>query len=385
MVPRLLDLCARDGRGVYFFGSDEATLAQARQIAEERYPGLRVVGYESPPMGAVVEWDNEAICRRMRESGAHLLLACLGCPKQERWIHAHHRECGIPLSIGVGASLDFITGKQRRAPRWMQRTGLEWLWRLSGNPQRLVARYWADLNFLIRGAAAEWWLRRRRERVVPQAPVTPASPAGAAAGIERLRWSGSLTRESVEAAPFPARPEGDTLLDLSGVSFMDSAGLGRMAGLIRTVREAGGRMVVCGRSDFAQRAMEQAHFDDLVAVEPNEAQACEWLAKQGASGRVERGGETVRVAFQGSLDAVDLTVRQRILFEAIEETAGDLVLDLSQVSFIDSRAVGMLIAVQKRLSGEDRQLWLESPNEAVRRVIALLKLETVLKLRPRAA
>ena len=118
MVPKLLEICGREGHSVYFFGSDLATLEEAKVIVEERYPGLKVAGIDSPAIGAVVEWDNDALCERMRASGAQLLLVCLGCPKQERWIFAHHRETGIPLSIGVGASLDFITGKQKRAPRW---------------------------------------------------------------------------------------------------------------------------------------------------------------------------------------------------------------------------------------------------------------------------
>ena len=123
MAPRLLEICAHLKYSVYFFGSDLKTLEAAKEIVEERYPGLHVAGLDSPPVGAVIEWDNEALCEKMRASGARLLLVCLGCPKQERWIFANYHKTGIPLSIGVGASLDFITGKQKRAPRWMQKTG----------------------------------------------------------------------------------------------------------------------------------------------------------------------------------------------------------------------------------------------------------------------
>ena len=160
LVPRLLDICGNDGCPVYFFGSDRATLLEAKDIVEVRYPGLKVVGIDSPPHGAVIEWDNEALCAKMRASGARLLLVCLGCPKQERWICAHHHETGIPLSIGVGASLDFITGKQVRAPRWMQKSGLEWFWRMSGSPARLVARYYKDFLFLVHAG----WSQARTQR-----------------------------------------------------------------------------------------------------------------------------------------------------------------------------------------------------------------------------
>ena len=178
MVPKLLEICGQEKHAVYFFGSDLATLEEAKVIVEARYPGLKVVGMESPPMGAVIEWDNEGLCERMRASGAKLLLACLGCPKQERWIFAHHREAGVPLSIGVGASLDFITGKQKRAPRWMQKTGMEWFWRMSSSPSRLVARYQKDFIFLVKAAFQQALSQRRRENIAERLHGNAPHPSG---------------------------------------------------------------------------------------------------------------------------------------------------------------------------------------------------------------
>ncbi|MGE9293389.1 MAG: WecB/TagA/CpsF family glycosyltransferase, partial [Puniceicoccales bacterium] len=130
LVPALLKLCADEGKRVYFFGSDHKTLAEVVAILGERMPDLNICGYESPPMGQIDEWDNFGILHRMRKNRADLLLLALGCPKQELWIHRYHEQCGAKLSIGIGASLDFISGKQVRAPRWMQKTGLEWMWRM---------------------------------------------------------------------------------------------------------------------------------------------------------------------------------------------------------------------------------------------------------------
>lgn len=383
MVPRLLEICGEEKHGVYFLGSDEKTLAEAKEIVEDRYPGLRVVGYESPPMGAVVEWDNEAMCERMRVSGAKLLLACLGCPKQERWIHAHHQDSGIALSIGVGASLDFITGKQKRAPKWMQKTGLEWFWRMSSNPKRMVGRYGADFVFLIKGAVSEWLLRRKREQV--EETPRPAPRPVESEGVMRLAWSGSLEKERVEGAPIPEKLDGPVMLDLGGVDFMDSAGLGRFAMLVRRVREDGGRMVICGISAFVRRAFDQAKLGGLVPVFDEETAALAKLREGGGGGKVSAGGGETRVSFEGALDATALTSTRSVLEDAVAGGSGDVVLDLERVEFIDSRAVGLLIAVKKQLTAQGRELWLENPDASVRQVIGLLKLDKVLAVREVAA
>ena len=117
MVPRLLERCAASGRSVYWFGSDAATLGLAAEVAKERYPGLKIAGFESPPIGEVDDWDHEGTAARIREASPDLLLVALGCPKQERWIARHYQDLGVPLSVGIGASLDFIAGKQVRAPQ----------------------------------------------------------------------------------------------------------------------------------------------------------------------------------------------------------------------------------------------------------------------------
>jgi UDP-N-acetyl-D-mannosaminuronic acid transferase (WecB/TagA/CpsF family) len=100
-------------------------------------------------VGQIHEWNNAEIVETIRAARPDLLLLALGFPKQEQWESAYHQKAGVPLSIGIGASLDFICGKQKRAPLWMQKTGLEWLFRLLTNPSRLTRRYYKDLVFLV--------------------------------------------------------------------------------------------------------------------------------------------------------------------------------------------------------------------------------------------
>lgn len=160
LTPALLQLCARNQLKVALFGSDDKTMQKLKTELPFKYAGLQLTEAIAPPVGNVSDWDNEDYTKKIRESGADLLLVALGCPKQEEWIEAWGRKTGVKLSIGIGASLDFIVGKQIRAPKWMQDSGLEWFWRMMSNPQRLAKRYAHDLLFFAKEMMS---LRIRRE------------------------------------------------------------------------------------------------------------------------------------------------------------------------------------------------------------------------------
>lgn len=162
MVPRMLETSAKEGFKVYFLGSDDETLAKSGKTAQERYPGLQIVGQHAPPFAHVHEWDNDQIVADINESGADLVLVAVGSPKQERWISAFHRKTKAKLTIGIGASLDFIAGSQVRAPRFVQRIGFEWLWRMLSDPKRLAKRYASNFPFLGKAALSQWRAYRRR-------------------------------------------------------------------------------------------------------------------------------------------------------------------------------------------------------------------------------
>ena len=390
MVPALLEKCAAEGHGVYFFGSDLKTLESAKEIAEERYPGLEICGCDAPPMGAVVEWDNEAICARMRASGARLLLVCLGCPKQERWIYSNYVECGIPLSIGVGASLDFITGKQKRAPMWMQKCGMEWFWRMASDPRRLALRYFKDFIFLFWAVLAEWRLSRGRAglnaEVKTSLSASNSPEETMMPNVTRLWWRGDLEREGVEGAGIPDVIEHPVLLDMSEVHFMDSAGLGRFARLVRCCREAGQQVLVVAPSSFVKRAFDHARFGSLAPQFASPSEALAYLAESAHTEQAndEVLGETT-VAFHHELDAMHLAEMDATLSAVVENTEGTVVLDLAHVNFIDSRAVGALVRTRKARVAKGGDLLLSRPTPAVKKLMSLLRLEHILPVRKEAA
>ncbi len=141
---------AMDGQlSMYFYGSTEDTIKALKEMLEEKYPGMDVRGYESPPFRELTEEEDNAVVDRINRSGADIVWVGLGAPKQEKWMAAHEGRIRS-LLLGVGAGFDFHAGTIKRAPVWVQRIGLEWLYRLIQDPKRLLKRYViTNIKFII--------------------------------------------------------------------------------------------------------------------------------------------------------------------------------------------------------------------------------------------
>ncbi len=135
---------------VGFYGGSESTLGALVSIVHRLHPALNVAYFESPPFRDITPEEDAAIVDRITSSGVQLLFVGLGCPKQERWIMEHMGR--VPtVMFAVGAAFDFIAGNKRRAPRWMSRIGLEWLFRIACEPRRLFKRHLKhDPRFLFK-------------------------------------------------------------------------------------------------------------------------------------------------------------------------------------------------------------------------------------------
>jgi N-acetylglucosaminyldiphosphoundecaprenol N-acetyl-beta-D-mannosaminyltransferase len=148
------DHAAALGEPIFLYGSTEASLAALRSNLEGRWPGLVIAGAVAPPFRPPTPGEDAVDVERINRSGARTVWVSLGCPKQELWMAAHRGRVQAVM-IGVGAAFDFHAGTLRRAPRWMQRSGLEWLHRLLGEPRRLWRRYLVTNTAFIVGAAAQ--------------------------------------------------------------------------------------------------------------------------------------------------------------------------------------------------------------------------------------
>jgi N-acetylglucosaminyldiphosphoundecaprenol N-acetyl-beta-D-mannosaminyltransferase len=140
----MLACCERSvhrGYRHFFYGGGEGVARQLADRLARRYPGLRIAGTYTPPFRPLSAAEDQAITNQINDAGPDIVWVGLSTPMQERWMDAHLGRLGAPVLIGVGAAFDFHAGLKRQAPRWMQRAGLEWLFRLATEPRRLWRRY----------------------------------------------------------------------------------------------------------------------------------------------------------------------------------------------------------------------------------------------------
>jgi exopolysaccharide biosynthesis WecB/TagA/CpsF family protein len=149
LVPALMAEAAKLGARVFFLGGEGGVAEIAARKMEQLNPGLVVAGTYEPARASVENLDSAEILSRIREARADILLVAFGHPKQERWIDLHRTELPVSVAIGVGCVFDLIAGRSRRAPAWMQAAGLEWAYRLAGDPKRLFGRYATDAAWLL--------------------------------------------------------------------------------------------------------------------------------------------------------------------------------------------------------------------------------------------
>jgi len=140
LTPLVCATAAERGIPVGFYGGDPATLEELVSRLGARFPRLRVAFSHSPPYRPLSPEEDADVTEAIRDSGARVLFVGLGCPKQERWMAQHRDRLGCSM-VGVGAAFDFLAGRKAQAPGWLQQAGLEWLFRLSSEPQRLWRRY----------------------------------------------------------------------------------------------------------------------------------------------------------------------------------------------------------------------------------------------------
>ncbi|HEY8077457.1 MAG TPA: WecB/TagA/CpsF family glycosyltransferase [Labilithrix sp.] len=133
---------AREGITLFFLGGAPGAAEKAHAALEAKHPGVKVVGMYCPPFETfATDEEQRRIVDTVRAANPDVLFVAFGAPKQEKWIAKKKNELGVPIAIGVGGSFEMAAGMVKRAPKWMQRAGLEWFYRFSQEPKRLYERY----------------------------------------------------------------------------------------------------------------------------------------------------------------------------------------------------------------------------------------------------
>jgi N-acetylglucosaminyldiphosphoundecaprenol N-acetyl-beta-D-mannosaminyltransferase len=153
----------------FLLGAKPGVAERAAELIKQKWPNVMVVGLHSPPRG--FEYDARRcaeIFQLVADAAPDLLVVGFGAPKQEIWLHTYQQHLSVKVAIAGGATIDFLAGEQSRAPRWVQRIWLEWLYRVGTDPRRLLLRYVCDAWHFSHIVAREWSQLRRNRRKSPR-------------------------------------------------------------------------------------------------------------------------------------------------------------------------------------------------------------------------
>lgn len=145
LVPVLCEYATLKKYSIFIIGGKEGIAEKAKKNLERNLPNINIIGVYSPPYGFEKnQRELDIINNMIRKVHPDILIACFGCPKQEKWIYENYSKYNATVSICAGATVDFLAGNVKRAPRWMSNLGLEWFFRFMQQPRRMFKRYFID-------------------------------------------------------------------------------------------------------------------------------------------------------------------------------------------------------------------------------------------------
>jgi N-acetylglucosaminyldiphosphoundecaprenol N-acetyl-beta-D-mannosaminyltransferase len=280
LIPELARLSAERGYGIFLLGSDERNTLGAMRVLEERHPGVRIVGRHSPPICSLEELDDREILGQIRAASPEVLLVAFGNPKQEIWIHRNRKHLHVPIVIGIGGSLEMIAGSLKRAPRWVQRLQLEWLFRMAQEPLRLLPRYAGDALALLRHLPMVLAVSR-----LQPLDATPGKLKVAVQGNVRIvstptTLTGDHCAALVEEAAAAAGVSQELVIDMSATTRVEADGLGCLLQARRVTLAAGVWIWLAGMSTPVRRVLQFSAMADLFHVAPTIAEAVRFASCQ---------------------------------------------------------------------------------------------------------
>lgn len=242
MVPALAERAAQKGYSIYFLGAAPGVAEQAANILKAQHPSLKIAGCYSPTREEVERGD-PALIEACRAAQPDILLVAFGNPKQEKWIAQYAKALEIPVMMGVGGTFDFIAGVTKRAPVWMQESGLEWLYRLICEPRRLWKRYAMDLVGFGYFFLWQWLIMRRGTSTQT---MLPNSDFFIVKDTVIMNVQGRLDSSNQHAFAEKANQSLSThpylIINLADTEFLDSSAIGTLVALTKQARDDGGNL-----------------------------------------------------------------------------------------------------------------------------------------------
>ncbi|MCX6054719.1 MAG: WecB/TagA/CpsF family glycosyltransferase [Chloroflexi bacterium] len=377
LVPAIAERGAKLGWRIFFLGGKAGVPEKAAKILTERYPGFQVAGIYSPPFAPVVEMTSE-ITDRIKMAKPDILFVAFGNPKQEKWIYLHNQELGVPVSIGVGGSLDFVAGEISRAPLWMQNSGLEWVYRLIQEPRRMWKRYFLDLVLFARFFLIQLWRQQLGKNAIQNTiqPKQPHAVVEEKADFIEIVLSGPLTiaqRSKVQMDVEQALQEiqsdpskRSVHLYMSEVVFIDSSGMGLLVNLTKQARNMGKELYLIGLRADILTTLRMIKLDQFLSLD----------IKKEASGDAKKSWQIRRerdwwiLSMPDRLEGAALQVLQEHI-ETACKTETKIICDFQFTSFMDSSGIAGILNAQKKLKTFSGVLVLAGLQKDVRRILEL--------------
>ena len=407
IVPLLIERAAQRGDRLFFLGATPNSCRAAVERLQARYPTLLIAGHYSPPFNTLLEMDHDEIKRRITKAAPDLLFVAFGCPKAEKWLAMHYRDLGVPVAIGVGATIDFLAGQVRRAPIWMRRTGLEWVFRLTQEPRRLFRRYAKDLWVFGWRILGQWWMLRR-QKVGGNAPSRPqqhptGQPFYETSQAHLVELCGPLHRNCADDLSLllhrivsDARP---CILNLSLLDSIDSTGIAMLMRLQQRLQAAGAPLILLGVSPSILRIFKRMRWDNFFAFASTREEAVRLIELRNGERTAAVGSfpyHGTGLAWRGEITAANVAEvwehTQKVLFaddavpnapDAINGHNPEVVIDMSQVRFIDSSGLGIMVRARKWAHRHGLGLAFTGLQPAVASVVRMAQLEEFLNVRLR--
>jgi N-acetylglucosaminyldiphosphoundecaprenol N-acetyl-beta-D-mannosaminyltransferase len=358
LVPGLAERAATEGLSIFLLGGGEGIGARAAEVLQRQNPGLRIAGAAAPMIHAAgpglsrAEADDQALVEMINASGADILLIGLGNPKQELWFNRNRYRLKVPVSIGVGGTFSFIVGSVRRAPRWMQRSNLEWLYRITQDPARLWRRYALGMIKMVALSAPLLKARlsqgiafRLKGRHLQKQPRWHQLWSSRDCSLATVRLPELVGREYLQQLVSEVQSSETRdllrLLDFSRVRHVALEAHHALFTLAELQRLRSGRIVLLGLSSELRHRLASARVLDILQTSDGDALSSLDTGAQGnqLSCRTYLLGENALVFLSGRVDARGL--KEMGFVESLTHTAADrvVIIDMRNVSLLESSAI----------------------------------------------
>lgn len=368
MIPELIRYCEEKGYRVYLFGSSEEELEGTLNFLRQKYPNLVVAGSMAKPEGEVQKWNSGEISLIIENAQAQLLLCALGEENNAHWIGTHYKNYKANLTVPVGGDFGYVRGVVKMRNRW-------WM-RLLLHPLRYGGELVRDIVFLYK----EMRIQQREIRKLRTDYLNvPASDLASSHLFHKLVWSGKIEQVKLADTAMPPDYSRNVVCECTGVSFIDSSGLGQIAHLQRTSARYGKFFCLYKPSEAVVNSLRAMHLDKHIVCVWSPGELEDELKKHEESLILVKIGDNGHdYIFKPLVDLKDKTAKKLkndvfMTYPTLSKY-GKIVIDLEYVDFIDSAAVGTILSIKNQLNREGISLKLIKVHGSAQRTLETLKL-----------